>query len=145
MDLAEIQGQLGIEFKDLNLLLEALTHSSCLNEPSMGLRTHNEALAWLGDALIHWVVSEKVYCNKLSTEDLHECREGFVGKAFLAGLAIKYGLDESMIITDGQVKIGGRCNQKNLHTVFEAIVGAIFKDQGFEAAEKFVLDKLFVE
>jgi len=145
MDLAEVQRHLEIEFQNSDLLREALTHASCLNEPSIGYKRHNEALAWLGDALIHWVVSEKVYCNKLSTEDLHECREGFVGKAFLAGLAIKYGLDESMIITDGQVKIGGRSNQKNLHTVFEAIVGAIFKDQGFEAAEKFVLDTLFVE
>jgi len=142
MDLTDVQRELGVEFKDPRLLLEALTHSSCLNEPSLGLKKHNESLAWLGDALIRWIVSEKVYCIKLSTEELHDCREKFLSKGFLAGRALKYRLNEAMLLTDGQVREGGRSNEKNLHTVFEAIVGAIYMDKNFEKAKEFVLTSL---
>jgi len=145
MDLAEVQRQLGIEFRDLNLLLEALTHSSCLNQPSIGYKRHNVALAWLGDALIHWVVSERVYCCELSKQELHNRRVEYVEEPFLSGLAVEFRLDKALIMPEGQVKEGGRTNPSNLHTVFEAVVGAIYKDQGFKVAERFVLDTLFVE
>ena len=145
MDFLEVQKELEIEFQGVDLLHEALTHASCLNEPSLGYKRHNEALAWIGDALIHWVVSESVYWYERSTKELHNRREKYVNKVFLAELAVKLRLDKALIMPEGQVKEGGRANERNLHTVFEAIVGAIFKDQGFEAAERFVIDKLFVE
>ena len=145
MGFAEVQSELEIEFKNPDLLHEALTHVSCLNEPSLGYKRHNEALAWIGDALIHWVVSESVYWYERSTKELHNRREKYVNKVFLAELAVKLRLDKALIMPEGQVKEGGRANERNLHTVFEAIVGAIFKDQGFEVAERFVIDKLFVE
>ncbi len=92
MDLAEVQGQLEIEFQVPDLLREALTHASCLNEPSIGYKRHNEALAWLGDALIHWVVSEREYDGELSAEELTDQRKKYVNKTFLAGLAVKFRL-----------------------------------------------------
>ncbi|MBT6605392.1 hypothetical protein HOB36_09930 [Candidatus Bathyarchaeota archaeon] len=61
MDLGEVQMRLNVELADQDHLLEALTHSSCLNEPHMGLKKKNESLAWLGDALLYWVVSEDEY------------------------------------------------------------------------------------
>jgi len=145
MELADVQGHLEIEFQDPDLLREALTHASCLNEPSMRLKKHNEPLAWLGDALIHWVVSEREYCIELSKEELTDHRKNYVNKTFLAGLAVKFRLDEALIMPEGQVKNGGRTNSSNLHTVFEAVVGAIYTDQGFETAKRFVFDTLFVE
>lgn len=140
MDLVEVQERLGVEFKNPILLLEALTHISCLNEPKTGLSKCNESLAWLGDALLYWVVSEREYQKDLSTEELHNRRENFINEEYLAGRASYYGLDEAMRITDGQVKIGGRTNPTNLHTVFEAIVGAIYKDKDLESAKNFVLE-----
>jgi ribonuclease-3 len=145
MDLAEVQGQLEIEFQDPDLLREALTHASCLNEPSIGYKRHNEALAWLGDALIHWVVSEREYDGELSAEELTDQRKKYVNKTFLAGLAVKFRLGEALILPEGQEKIGGRTNERNLHTLIEAVVGAVYRDQGFEVAERFVLDTLFVD
>lgn len=144
IDLAEIQSEIGIVFKDKDLLLEALTHSSCLNEPSMGLEEHNEALAWLGDALIQWIVSEREYDGELSKEALTDQRKEYVNKKYLAGLAVEYKLDKALVLPEGQVKIRGRSNQKNLHTVFEAIVGAIYKDQGYETAKRFITNTMFV-
>ncbi len=145
MGFAEVQSELEIEFKNSDLLHEALTHASCLNEPSIGYKRHNEALAWMGDALIRWVVSERVYCCELSKKKLHNRREKYVGESFLSGLAIEVRLDEALIMPEGQVKEGGRIEPRNLHTVFEAIVGAIFKDQGFDVAKRFVIDTVFAE
>ena len=145
MHFSQVQSNLGFEFKDLELLHEALTHSSCLNEQNIGYKRHNEAIAWLGDALIHWILSERVYCSELSPEELHNRRMKRENKTFLAELAVEFQLDNALIIPEGRVKEGGRTNEKNLHTVFEAIVGAIFKDQGFEVAKGFVLDKVLFE
>ena len=145
MNLDEVQSDLNIEFQDHDLLHEALTHASCMNEPNIGYKRHNEALAWLGDALIHWVVSERMYCGEPSKKELHNRRQKYVKKTFLADLAIKYRLDRGLIMPERQVKEGGRVSVNNLHTVFEAIVGAIFKDQGFKVAEDFIVDKVITE
>ena len=139
MDLDAVQERLGVEFENPGLLIEALTHISCLNEPQMGLTKDNESLAWLGDALLYWVISEREYKLDLMPEELHNLRENFINEEYLAGRAIYYGLDEAMRITDGQVKIGGRTNQTNLHTVYEAIVGAIYRDKDYEHAKNFIL------
>jgi ribonuclease-3 len=138
MDLDEIQKCLSVEFKDPDLLLEALTHISCLNEPKMGLKKNNESLAWLGDALIYWVVTENEYREGLSPEELHDRRLKHINKTYLAECAIYYGLDEAMRITEGQAKEGGRANPTNLYTVYEAIVGAIYRDKDYECAKYFV-------
>ena len=108
MDLTEVQRQLGVEFKNPELLIEALTHSSCLNEPKMGLTRDNESLAWLGDALLYWIVSEQEYREGLSPEDLHNLRENYINERYLAERAVYYGLDTAMRITEGQAKEGGR-------------------------------------
>ena len=86
-----------------------------------------------------------MYCSELSPEELHNRRMKRENKTFLAELAVEFQLDNALIIPEGRVKEGGRTNEKNLHTVFEAIVGAIFKDQGFEVAKGFVLDKVLFE
>jgi len=138
MDLGRVQCVLGVKFRDEDLLLQALTHSSCFNEPQMGYKKANESLAWLGDAFIHWVVSEHEYNSDLSVETLTENRKKYVETGFLASLAERHGLNNSLIMTRGEEKKGGRINQKNLHTVFEATVGAIYLDQEFCEAKVFV-------
>ena len=140
MDLDKVQERLGVVFKDRDLLLEALTHSSCLNEAQMGFHRSNEALAWLGDALINWVASEAIYNPTSSSGDLTEKRKDYVEKTILAELTKKLGLDNALIIPEHRVKERGRTNLKNLHTVFEAIVGAIYRDKDFEEAKDFVLE-----
>ena len=142
MDLATIPKNIGVCFEDENLLLEAVTHSSCLNEP-MGYNRDNLALAWLGDALIRWVVSEEVYRVDLSKQDLHDLRKHYVVDEYLTGLARGYCLDEALILPQGQENISGRRSIGNLHTVFEAVVGAVYRDQGYEMAQDFVMNSMF--
>ena len=139
MDFDEVQVRLGVMFKDPTLLVEALTHPSCLSEPQMGFHRGNEALAWLGDTLIDWVVSEALYNPSSSIGDLTDNRKDYVEEKVLACLAKKLGLDNALIIPEHRVKQGGRTNQKNLHTVYEAVVGAIYRDKGYESAKNFVL------
>ena len=139
MDLKKIQYHIGITFCDEGLLVQALTHHSCLNEPQMGYLKSNETLAWLGDALINWVISEHIYNPDYTKEKLTDCRKEHVNKKFLANLSRKYGLDKVLIIPEGQEKMGGRYNQKNLHTVFEALVGAIYIDQGSDIASNYII------
>ena len=138
MDLDEVQRRLGVEFKDPDLLLEALTHPSCLNEPQLGFHRSNEALAWLGDSLIEWVISESIFDPALNKGELTERRKSYVEKKYLAEHTLELGLDNDLIMPEHQVKEGGRRNQKNLHTVFEAIVGAIYKDRGYKFARDFI-------
>lgn len=150
MDLGEVQERLGIEFNDTDLLLEALTHSSCLTEPQQGYHRSNEALAWIGDALIGWVQSEAIFNGwlhsseaiknpDLSTGELTERRKLYVEKKYLAEHAEELGLDRALIMPEHRVKEGGRQNLKNLHTVFEAIVGAVYRDKGYTFAKDFIL------
>ena len=142
VSLDELQENIGVCFRDEGLLLEAVTHSSCLNEP-MGYSRDNVALAWLGDALIRWVVSEKVYRGDLSKQELHDLRELYVIDDYQAKLARDYCLDEALILPQSQENIGGRRSIGNLHAVFEAIVGAIYRDQGYEKAKNFVKNSMF--
>ena len=139
MDLEGVQVCLGVEFKDQNLLFEALTHSSCKFEPEIGFKRTNEALAWLGDALIDWVVSESIYSPGSTKGGLTNSRKSKVKKEALAVLAKNLGLDKVLIIPEHRVKAGGRKNEKNLHTVYEAVVGAIYRDRGYESARDFVV------
>jgi len=139
VDLQKIQHDIEVEFCDEGLLVQALTHSSCLNEPWRGYKKSNESLAWLGDALINWVVSEHLFKPDGTKEKLTDSRKIYVNEMFLAGLSKKYGLDEALILPEGQENMGGRVNPKNLHTVFEALVGAIYRDQGFDAASRYVM------
>jgi ribonuclease-3 len=106
----------------------------------MGLKKDNEALAWLGDALIRWVASEKEFSDEASTKDLHNRREKYVKKGTLTGLSVGYGLDKALILPGHQEIMGGRANVTNLHTVFEAVVGAIFKEKGYDQTKQFILD-----
>ncbi|MFC1802690.1 ribonuclease III domain-containing protein [Thermoproteota archaeon] len=139
MDLDKVQRDLGVEFEYPGLLLEALTHSSCLNEPQMGLTKHNESTSWLGDALLNWIVSEYVYRDRFSTEELHNLRAHLIDEEYLSERAVHYCLDKALRMTGGEEKQGGRTNQTNLHTAYEAIVGAIYRDKGYEHAKRFIL------
>ena len=108
----------------------------------MGLDKSNEALAWLGDAVVYWVYSEALYDSKLGKEKLTEERKKFINECFQAGEARRLGLDKALMMPEGQEKQGGRDSPSNLHTVYEAVVGAVYLDQGIDEVKKFLLGKL---
>lgn len=139
--LDDLQRRLGIVFNDAVLLQQALTHSSYINENPHSAFADNERLEFLGDALLNFVVTYELYRNfpRLSEGELTELRIALIRQETLAEVAVELGLGECLILGKGEETTGGRERETNLANAFEALVGAVFIDQGFEVARRFIL------
>ncbi|MQG39046.1 MAG: ribonuclease III [SAR202 cluster bacterium] len=138
--ISEIETVIGIKFNQKTLLLKSIIHKSLLNEnPDMGLES-NERLEFLGDSIIQTSVSDLLY-NKhpdWAEGTLSQARSKLVNRESLAKLSITLGLGKYLKISNGEEESGGRNKDSNLADAFEALVGAIFLDQGFDTAQSFV-------
>jgi ribonuclease-3 len=134
------QEKLGYVFCDEALLRLALTHPSVAHEAS-GPVPHNQRLEFLGDSVLGLVLSRELYQKfpKLSEGPLTKARAQMVNQRSLAAAARRLGLGEYLIMSRGEEANGGRHRASTLADAFEAILGAIFLDGGFEAAREFVL------
>jgi ribonuclease-3 len=136
-----LQDRLGIVFKDLSLLQQALIHRSYLNEnPDFPLPS-NERLEFLGDSLLSFVIAEKLYRDSpdLSEGGMTKLHAALVRQETLARLATSLGLGDYLYLGHGEESTGGRTKQSILAGAFESMVGAILTDQGFTVARDFVL------
>lgn len=135
--------KIGIKFNDAQLLQQALTHRSYLNEHRDHKLEHNERLEFLGDAVLELVVTEYLYENYKNPEgELTNWRAALVNGEMLAGISKKLGVEEFLMMSKGEAKDKGRARQYLLANAFEAIVGAIYLDQkekGYNSAKKFIL------
>lgn len=138
--LAELQARLGHQFRDENLLRLALTHPSVAHEQNHP-QPHNQRLEFLGDAVLGLVLSHELY-GKFSEADegqLTKSRAKLVNAAALAAHGRSLGLGAHLVLSRGEETTGGRERASALADAFEALLGAIFLDGGFEAARGFVL------
>ncbi len=135
---------LGVAFKNLDLLIEALTHRSYLNEHRTG-GSHNERLEFLGDAVLELAVTHFLFTkfpNK-PEGDLTAYRAALVNTYSLAEESERLGVNDMLQLSKGEKKDTGRARQIILANAFEAILGAIYLDQGYEVAEAFVAKNLY--
>ena len=140
-----LQQTIGIAFRDLSLLQQAFVHSSYVNENPGFHLPDNERLEFLGDALLSFVVAEKL-CHEFpqfGEGELTEIRISLIRQETLAQLAATLKLGDYLLLGKGEKTSGGRQRQTNLADAFEALIGAIFLDQGMDAARDFILSKLF--
>jgi ribonuclease-3 len=140
-DLHTLEQRLGVHFNDYSLLLRALTHRSFLNEnPDQSLED-SERLEFLGDAVLDFVVGAYLYHRypEMHEGELTMLRAALVKTRTLAGFARRLGLGQAMRLGYGEAESGGRERAPILCACFEAVVGAIFLDQGLDAAERWVL------
>ena len=139
MDLKELQERLGYGFDDFFLLETALTHSSWTNEHDPSA-SHNERLEYLGDAVLELTVSEQLFARfPMAREgDLTRLRSGLVNERVLAGLARDLRLDRLLRLGKGEESQGGRQRDALLADAFEAVLGAVFLDGGFDAGRAVV-------
>ncbi len=130
----------GIRFTDANLLLTAFTHRSYLNETRMAGREHNERLEFLGDAVLELVVTIHLFKKfpEKNEGDLTAYRAALVNAVMLGGVAETLGMNECLLLSRGEAKDTGRARSTILANTFEAVVGALYLDQGFESAETFI-------
>ncbi len=144
-DLISLQEILGVNFSDSLLLLSAITHRSYLNEHREATWDHNERLEFLGDAVLELVVTDFLYHQYPDKPegDLTAIRAAMVNTNSLSSASELLGVNKYLLMSKGEAKDEGRARQYILANVFEACIGAIYIDKGYEAAEKFIADRLF--
>jgi ribonuclease-3 len=136
----ELQARLGYQFKDRGLLRLALTHPSVAHEQSAPIQT-NQRLEFLGDAVLQLVLTRELYQKFPSFGEgpLTKARAQLVNRRSLAEQARQLGLGQHLILSRGEEQSGGRERLSALADTFEALLGAIFLDGGFDAASTFIL------
>ncbi len=135
------------KFSDASVLTKALTHRSALNElRRKGEKAElesNERLEFLGDAILQKIATEFLYSHSLEQEGvLTRYRSGLVNTITLAGVAKKLALGEKLRLSKGEEGSGGRNNPNLLADALEAVIGALYLDQGEKSAQKFILSWL---
>lgn len=136
-DFANLQDILNLKFKNPKLLEQAFLHRSYLNEVKLDMAS-NERLEFLGDSVLSLVISYHLYnLRESDTEgDLTNLRAHIVKTKSLAEASKKLGLGKYLLLSKGEMLSGGRNNPQLLANTYEALLGAIFLDQGFETAKR---------
>jgi ribonuclease-3 len=147
LNLTDLQRSLGVVFNDPSLLEQALIHGSYINEnPGLALAS-NERLEFLGDAVLGMVVAEKLYQDfpHLDEGEMTRLRAALVRRETLARVAASIGLGDHLYLGKGEEASGGRAKPNNLASALEAVIAAIFLDQGANKAGDFILRLLSTE
>lgn len=141
-----LQKKLGIKFKNIDLLKQACVHRSYLNEHPKFHLNHNERLEFLGDAVLELVTTEYLYQNYPNPEgELTNWRSALVNSAMLSKKAKKIGLNKFLYLSKGERKDVGKARELILANTFEALIGAIYLDRGYNLAKKFIKKILLSE
>ena len=140
-DLAAFQERLGIQFRDPGLLQMALTHASYINELVSPTTDDNQRLEFLGDAILDFVVGDWLFQRYPDAREgeLTSIRADVVRTSGLAAFAREIGLGEHLRLGRGEHANGGGSRAGNLCAAFEALVGAIYLDQGIAVAQAWVI------
>ncbi len=135
------QQRANVSFKNQELLEQAFTHRSYLNETHAGSREHNERLEFLGDAVLELSVTDHLFrAYPGHTEgDLTSYRAALVNAVTLSGIAKALGMEECLLLSKGESRDTGRARSTILANTFEAVVGALYLDHGYGAANEFIL------
>ncbi len=135
--------KLKVKFKDIDLLVTAFTHRSYLNEHRKTVKEHNERLEFLGDAVLELVVTEYLYANYSEPEGtLTNWRSSLVRTESISAAAFKYGFEPLLRLSRGEKRGTERARAQILANSFEAVIGAIYLDQGYEAAKTFITESI---
>lgn len=139
IDLKSLQDKIGISFKNLNLLNQAFTHRSYLNEIKQDLQS-NERLEFLGDSVLSFIISSYLFKIRPQDEEgnLTNLRAFIVKTKSLGEAALELNLGEYLKLSKGEEIGGGRTNPQLMANTFESLVGAIYLDQGIEVVTKFI-------
>ncbi len=144
-DFSEFEKTIGVVFNDKDLLKQAFVHRSYLNEHKRFGISHNERLEFLGDAVLELVVTDFLYhkyTNK-TEGDLTSYRSALVNTNSLAGVGEELGIDGYLLLSKGEARDTGRARSFIIANALEALIGAVYLDQGYTAAEQFIARVLF--
>ncbi len=136
--------RIGVTFADISLLRMACTHRSYLNENKGAGMEHNERLEFLGDAVLELVVTSFLFKKfpRKPEGELTAYRSALVNTVSLTKVAERLNLNEFLLLSRGEAKDTGRARSIILANAVEAVIGAIYLDQGYDAAGNFISDHL---
>ena len=139
-DFNTFQSSVGLTFKEPKLLEQAFTHRSYLNESSRTDLDHNERLEFLGDAVLELATTDYLYRRypDQTEGDLTTYRAALVNTVTIGQVAEELGMNDYLLLSRGEAKDSGRARQVILANTFESLIGALYLDQGFEAAQSFI-------
>ncbi|OGG80678.1 ribonuclease III [Candidatus Kaiserbacteria bacterium RIFCSPLOWO2_01_FULL_54_13] len=145
MEFGTFEQKIGYSFNNQRLLEQAFTHRSYLNENRELNREHNERLEFLGDAVLELAVTEFLYAKYPDSPegDLTAYRAALVNTQSICDAATKLGMNDYLLLSRGEARDTGRARQIILANAFEALIGAIYLDSGYERAQKFIESQLF--
>jgi len=135
--------KLKVTFNNVDLLVTAFTHRSYVNEHKKTVSEHNERLEFLGDAVLELVVTEYLYANYSDPEGiLTNWRSSLVRTESIGAAAAKYGFETLLRLSRGEKRGTDRARAQILANSFEAVSGALYLDQGYEAAKLFITEAI---
>jgi len=145
IDFSEFEKKINIEFKNKDLLKRAFTHRSYVNENRTTVKAHNERLEFLGDAVLELVITHYLFHKYPSKPEgeLTAVRAALVNTVSISEAASRLGMNDFLLLSKGEAKDTGRARQYILANAFEAVIGAIYLDTGYENAEKFIDSTLY--
>ena len=145
-DFEKLEKRLGLDFKNKELLTQAFAHRSYLNEnPDFELE-HNERLEFLGDAVMELIVTENLYKKypEKAEGELTNWRASLVNAKMLTSVAEELGFNDFLLLSRGETKETGKARAYILANTFEALVGALYLDSGYDITAKFLKKYLLV-
>jgi ribonuclease-3 len=142
--LDQLEKKLGVKWSQPQLLAQALVHRSYLNEVGGESLASNERLEFLGDAVLSFTVSNWLYTQfpDYKEGELTNLRSNLVRTSTLAKISQELGLGENLLMSRGEIASGGRENPSLLANTLEAVIGAIFLDQGIDQTSLFIKNHL---
>jgi ribonuclease-3 len=139
------QQTLGVTFKDIDLLVTAFTHRSYVNEHKKTVQSHNERMEFLGDAVLELVVTEFLYSHFSEPEGiLTNWRSALVRTESIGEAAKRSNFEPMLRLSRGEKRGTDRARDQILANSYEAVLGAIYLDQGYEPAKKFIEGSLLI-
>jgi ribonuclease-3 len=146
-DISNLEKKIGVAFKNSDLLKEAVTHRSYLNENPKWNLSHNERLEYLGDAVLELAASNYLFKQFPNSPEgqLTVYRAALVNYQSLAEVAETIKLDDYILTSKGERKDQPKAMEVILANAMEAVIGAVYLDQGYDAAEKFINETVLVK
>ena len=145
IDFSRYEKKMNRIFNDKNLLEQAFIHRSYINENGGSKVSHNERLEFLGDAVLELIVTDYLY-NKYPEEDegsLTAYRSSLVNAVIIGEVALELGMNEFLLLSKGEAKDIGKARGYILANTYEAYVGAVYLDRGYDIAKDFIARTLF--
>ncbi|MEK7105774.1 MAG: ribonuclease III [Patescibacteria group bacterium] len=144
INFSDFEEKTKIHFKDKNLLKQAFIHRSYINENAGTKLSHNERLEFLGDAVLELIVTDFLYKKYPSYNEgeLTSIRSALVNAIIISEVAQEAGMNDFLLLSKGEAKDHGKARQYILANTYEAYIGALYLDQGYDAVDAFLKENL---